>query len=70
MEAFEKDLEGFHTFKGTIHFPLDKPLPAGLIKKMVKARIAEKEKKEQLTGVRPAPERRPALKRAPRGHAV
>ena len=31
IEAFKKELEGFSTSKGTIHFPTDKPLPAPLI---------------------------------------
>jgi uncharacterized protein YdhG (YjbR/CyaY superfamily) len=46
MEMFKSELKKFHTFKGTIHFPLDKPLPAALVKKIVKARIAEKERKK------------------------
>jgi uncharacterized protein YdhG (YjbR/CyaY superfamily) len=32
--------------KGTIRFTIDKPLPAALIKKLVKARVAENEGKK------------------------
>jgi len=42
IKAFKNDLKGFKTSKGTIHFPVDKPLPAALVKKMVKARLADK----------------------------
>jgi uncharacterized protein YdhG (YjbR/CyaY superfamily) len=41
IEAFRAELKGLVTTKGSIHFPLDKPLPTALIKKMVKARVAE-----------------------------
>jgi len=44
IDAFEKELKGFSTSKGTIHFPLDKPMPTALIKKLVKARVAQLEK--------------------------
>ena len=36
-----KALEKYETAKGTLRFPIDKPLPKTLIRKLVKARIAE-----------------------------
>ena len=47
IEAFKNELKGFSTSKGTIHFPTDKPLPAALVKKLVKARVAQNERKKQ-----------------------
>jgi uncharacterized protein YdhG (YjbR/CyaY superfamily) len=47
IEAFKNELKGFSTSKGTIHFPMDKPLPTALIKKMVKARVAQNESKKR-----------------------
>ena len=41
IDAFRDELKNFRTSKGTIHFPLDKPLPIALIKKIVKARAAQ-----------------------------
>ena len=41
VAAHAKELEGFETSKGTIRFQPDRPLPAALIRKIVKSRIAE-----------------------------
>jgi uncharacterized protein YdhG (YjbR/CyaY superfamily) len=43
VERFKDELKGYSTSKGTIHFPLDKPIPVELIKKMVRARVAQSE---------------------------
>jgi len=40
LRAFARDLEGYDVGKGTIRFQPDAPLPAGLVKRIVKARVA------------------------------
>jgi uncharacterized protein YdhG (YjbR/CyaY superfamily) len=47
IEKFKDELKGFTISKGTIQFPTDKPLPAALINKMVKARVAQVESKKR-----------------------
>jgi uncharacterized protein YdhG (YjbR/CyaY superfamily) len=41
VKAFAKDISGFKTAKGSIQFPLEKPLPLPLIRKMTAFRIRE-----------------------------
>jgi uncharacterized protein YdhG (YjbR/CyaY superfamily) len=56
VQALGDELEGYETSKGTIRFQPDHPLPAALVKKLVKARIA---------GSAPPP-RRPASRKTDR----
>jgi uncharacterized protein YdhG (YjbR/CyaY superfamily) len=41
VESHKDELKGYDTSKGTIRFQPDKPLPASLVRKLVKARVAE-----------------------------
>ena len=45
IEAFKKELTAYKGSKGSVHFPLDKPLPLRLISNMVKFRLSENLKK-------------------------
>jgi uncharacterized protein YdhG (YjbR/CyaY superfamily) len=47
IAAFQKELKGYPTSKGTIQYPTDKPLPTTLVKKLVKARVAQNESKKK-----------------------
>ncbi len=46
IAAFKKELEKYKTSKGTIQFPLNKPLPSALITKIVKFRVKQNEAKK------------------------
>jgi uncharacterized protein YdhG (YjbR/CyaY superfamily) len=46
IEQFADDLTKYKTSKGTIQFTVDKPLPVTLVKKIVKARLAQNEAKQ------------------------
>jgi len=43
IKAHEDELKSYKTSKGTIRFPTSKPLPATLVKKLVRTRIKENE---------------------------
>jgi uncharacterized protein YdhG (YjbR/CyaY superfamily) len=45
IAAFKRELAPYACSKGTVRFPLDKPLPLALIRKIVKFRVAESKKK-------------------------
>jgi uncharacterized protein YdhG (YjbR/CyaY superfamily) len=41
IEEFREALAGFTVSKGTVQFPIEQALPTALIKKLVKARVAQ-----------------------------
>jgi uncharacterized protein YdhG (YjbR/CyaY superfamily) len=47
VRAFAKDLTGFKTAKGSIQFPLDRPLPLALIRKITAFRVRESHEKDR-----------------------
>ena len=44
-ETFKKELRAYKQGKGSVQFPHDKPLPYGLIEKMMRFRVEENEQK-------------------------
>ena len=45
IEAFMEKLKGFETSKGTIKFPLDKPMPYDLVAEITQYRVREQQVK-------------------------
>lgn len=41
IEAFAKELAQYNSAKGSVQFPIDKPLPLTLVRKIVKFRVKE-----------------------------
>jgi uncharacterized protein YdhG (YjbR/CyaY superfamily) len=52
IEAFKAELAPYETAKGSVRFPLDRPLPVELISRMVEFRVRETQ--GDLPGGRPA----------------
>ena len=48
INAFKKEISAFKWSKGTVQFPIDKPLPTALITKIVKFRVILNREKEVL----------------------
>jgi uncharacterized protein YdhG (YjbR/CyaY superfamily) len=48
VDSFKKELSAYKTGRGSVQFPLDKPMPLSLITKMVKYRIKINKEKEKL----------------------
>ena len=46
LEIHQKELKTYDTSKGTLRFPIDRPLPASLVRKLVKARIEQNTAKQ------------------------
>ncbi|HZJ44746.1 MAG TPA: DUF1801 domain-containing protein [Pyrinomonadaceae bacterium] len=44
-EQFKKELAAYEGGKGTVRFPLDQPIPYGLIKRIVKFKVKENKEK-------------------------
>jgi len=47
IKSFKSELKGFATSKGTVQFPMNKPVPIALIKKLVKARFAQNKSRKR-----------------------
>jgi uncharacterized protein YdhG (YjbR/CyaY superfamily) len=52
IKAHQDELKAYDTSKGTIRFPADSPLPATLVRKLVKTQIAEKAAKKPIAARR------------------
>ena len=55
IEANKKDLKAYQTSKGTIQFPADKPLPATLVRKLIKSGIEQRAAKQRSKASKRAP---------------
>src|SRR5438309_8989620 len=47
LEEYQSELDGYVMNKGSVRFPLDEELPVGLIEKLVKAQVKQKDEAEK-----------------------
>ena len=47
MRAFKNELRDYKTSKGAIQFPIEKPIPTALVKKIVKFKMKENQEKAE-----------------------
>lgn len=47
LDEMSEEFAAYRTSKGTLQFPVDKPLAAALVKKIVKARVRQNEAKDK-----------------------
>ena len=50
VEKFEKELSAYEGGKGTVRFPFDKPIPFGLISRIVKFRVKQNLERAEAKG--------------------
>jgi uncharacterized protein YdhG (YjbR/CyaY superfamily) len=47
IEAFQEEIAGFKTGKGTVQFPINEPIPYDLIERIVRFRVAQNREKAE-----------------------
>jgi uncharacterized protein YdhG (YjbR/CyaY superfamily) len=62
IEAHKDELKAYSISKGTIRFPVDRPLPVSLVRKLVKTRIAERAGKKPSASAKSARSTKPSRK--------
>ena len=50
IKAFQDELAIYKSAKGSVQFPIDQPLPYDIVEKIVKFRVEQNLKKQQLKG--------------------